>query len=141
MIKQLYCVLLLSILSTAAVKAQDLYIKFNTGAAVNYGLSTVDRITFSTTDMKVHISGSTIQSYGMDSIRYYNYQPTVTGLVSTKKVNAKELKLYPNPSNGKVQLDYNLEEASEIEILIYSLSGQQLFVQKKQLVQGNNKLR
>ena len=130
--KQLYCILLLSMLSTAALQAQDLYIKFNSGASVNYGLSTVDRITFSTTDMQVHISGSSMQSYGMDSIFYYNYQPTTTGVETANAAGTKQLKLFPNPTSGKVQLDFSLEEAAEVQIL----SGQQLLVKNESAVAG-----
>ena len=138
--KQLYCILLLSMLSAAALQAQDLYIKFNSGALVNYGLSTVDRITFSTTDMQVHISGSSIQSYGMDSIFYYNYQPTTTGLKIVNAASTKQLKLYPNPTSGKVALDFSLEEAGEVEILLYSLSGQQLLQQNESASAGVKQL-
>ena len=134
--KQLYCILLLSILSTAALQAQDLYIKFNSGASVNYGLSTVDRITFSTTDMQVHISGSSMQSYGMDSIFYYNYQPTTTGVETANAASTKQLKLFPNPTSGKVKLDFSLSEAAEVQILLYSLSGQQLLVKNESAAAG-----
>ena len=134
--KQLYCILLLSILSTAALQAQDLYIKFSSGASVNYGLSTVDRITFSTTDMQVHISGSSMQSYGMDSIIYYNYQPTTTGLKIANAASTKQLKLFPNPTSGKVQLDFSLAEAAEVQIMLYSLSGQQLLVKNESAAAG-----
>ena len=133
--KQLYCILLLSMLSTSALQAQDLYIKFNSGSSVNYGLSTVDRIT-SSTDMQVHISGSSLQSYGMDSISYYNYQPTMTGVESTNAASTKQLKLFPNPTSGKVQLDFSLTEAAEVQILLYSLSGQQLLVKNESAAAG-----
>jgi hypothetical protein len=138
--KQLYCILLLSILSTAAVKAQDLYLQFNSGGSVVYGLSTIDRITFSTTDMQVHISGSSMQSYGIDSISYYKYNPITTGLKNVNVVKIKELKLYPNPTSSTIQLEYNLEEAGEVQILLYSLSGQQLMLQKESTFAGDQQL-
>jgi hypothetical protein len=127
-------------LSTAALQAQDLYIKFNSGASVNYGLSTVDRITFSTTDMQVHISGSSMQSYSMGSISYYNYQPTMTGLQTANAASIKQLKLFPNPTSGRVQLDFSLAEASEVQLLVYSLSGQQLLLKNKSASAGVQQL-
>jgi hypothetical protein len=138
--KQLYCILLLSILSTAALQAQNLYIKFNSGALINYGLSTVDRITFSATDMQVHISGSSIQSYGMDSISYYNYKSSTTGVETVNAASTKQLKLFPNPTSGKVQIDFRLAEAAEVQILLYSLSGQQLFVKNEYASAGTQQI-
>lgn len=132
--------MLLGIICMVNLQAQDLYIQFNSGISVNYGLSTVDRITFSTTDMQVHISGSSLQSYGMDSISYYNYQPTTTGVETANAASTKQLKLFPNPTNGKVQLDFSLAEAAEVQILLYSLSGQQLLVKNESAAAGAQQL-
>ena len=128
--------MLLGIICMVNLQAQDLYIQFNSGASVNYGLSTVDRITFSTTDMQVHISGSSLQSYGMDSISYYNYQPTTTGVETANAASTKQLKLFPNPTSGKVQLNFILEEASEVQIMLYSLSGQRLLIKNQSASAG-----
>ena len=118
------------------LQAQDLYIQFNSGISVNYSLSTVDRITFSATDMQVHLSSSSMQSYGMDSISYYNYQPTTTGVETANAASTKQLKLFPNPTNGKVQLNFILEEASEVQIMLYSLSGQRLLIKNQSASAG-----
>ena len=128
--------MLLGIICMVNLQAQDLYIQFNSGISVNYGLSTVDRITFSTTDMQVYISGSSMQSYGMDSIAYYNYQPTMTGVESANAASTKQLKLFPNPTSGKVQLNFILEEASEVQIMLYSLSGQRLLIKNQSASAG-----
>ena len=128
--------MLLGIICMVNLQAQDLYIQFNSGASVNYGLSTVDRITFSTTDMQVHISGSSLQSYGMDSISYYNYQPSMTSVESANAASTKQLKLFPNPTSGKVQLNFILEEASEVQLMLYSLSGQRLLIKNQSASAG-----
>lgn len=121
--------ILISILSITSLEAQDLYIKFNSGVNVSYGLSTVDRITFSTTDMQIHISGGSLQSYGMDSISYYNYQTLTTDIKVADIASSRKIKLFPNPSDGKVTVEYNLEEDSDLAIFIYSLSLKTLYMQ------------
>ncbi len=138
--KHLYFVLLCCILCSENIQAQDLYIKFNSGASVNYGLSTVERITFSSSDMQVHVSGFSLQNYGMDSVSYYNYQPTMTPVIIANKPGKKELKLFPNPTDGMVSLNVNLVEASEVQMLLFSLSGQQLLLKKKSVSKGNQEL-
>ena len=55
-------------------------------------------------------------------------------------LNENQLKLYPNPTSGKVQLDFSLVEPAEIQILLYNLSGQQLFLQKVSASEGVQQL-
>ncbi len=54
----------------------------------------------------------------------------MTGVKSTNAASTKQLKLFPNPTSGNVQLNFILEKASEVQITLYSLSGQQ-FLGKK----------
>ena len=136
---KLYLIAVL-LISFKGINAQDLYIKFYSGLSVNYGLASVDRIAFSSTEMQVHISGGSIQSYGMDSIRYYNYQATVTGVTTVSTGSPKQIKLLPNPTSGKVQLDFRLAEASEVQILLYSLSGHKLLIKNAFALAGVQQL-
>jgi uncharacterized protein (TIGR02145 family) len=50
-----------------------------------------------------------------------------TSINKSKSFNTKELRVSPNPVNDKVQLDYVLEEPSEVKIMIYNISGHQVF--------------
>jgi hypothetical protein len=52
----------------------------------------------------------------------------------------KNLKLYPNPSDGKFNLGFSLKEESSVSFKIFNLSGQKVFEQNNnQFSKGNNK--
>lgn len=70
-----------------------------------------------------------MQSYGMDSISYYNYQTLTTDIKVADIASSRKIKLFPNPSDGKVTVEYNLEEDSDLAIFIYSLSLKTLYMQ------------
>ena len=129
LMKNLYLTLLISALGITALHAQDLYIKFQSEHTVDYALATVHHINFSVTDMKVHLWGGNIQSYGLDSICYYKFQPTTVGLPTVK--NKEKILLYPNPSNGLVHLSHYLKETTKTKILIYNISGQLIWSRSK----------
>lgn len=134
--KHLHSILILLFLSTSVLCAQNLYIQFYSGSSAIYGLNTVDRITFSATDMQLHLSGSSIQSYGMDSISFYNYQPIISSLATAHTTTALEVKLFPNPSSGTVQLYFDLTEAAELQLLLHNIAGQTLLSNNKLAPKG-----
>ena len=115
------------------LQAQDLYIKFSGGTDVRYGLTTVDRITFSATDMQVEMGAGNMASYGLDSIAYFNYKASVVSGISARELGGEGLfKLYPNPSTGSLYMDYRGEEGA-YELRIVNLSGQEVYRKKGEL--------
>ena len=132
--KNLCLTLLLSAFGLTTLKSQDLYIKFKSALTVNYGVSTVHHIDFSTTDMNVHLWGGNIQSYRMDSIEYYNFLPGTIGLTILEK--KEDLLIYPNPTNGLIYLSYHLTKTTRTEILIYNISGQIIWSRSKDQIKG-----
>ncbi len=123
-----------------SLQAQDLYIKFSGGTDVRYGLTTVDRITFSSTDMQVEMGGGSMSSYGLDSIAYFNYKASVVSGIDTKELGGEAaFKLYPNPSTGSLYMDYRGEEGA-YTLRIVNLSGQEVYSRSGQLSSGENRL-
>ena len=78
---------------------------------LNYGNTGVVRTSFSKTD---GLSCRCVKS-------------NITTIDKSKSFNTKKLKISPNPINDKVQFDYVLQEPSEVEIMIYNISGHQVF--------------
>jgi outer membrane receptor protein involved in Fe transport len=109
------------------LQAQDLYVKFSSGTDVRYGLTTVERITFSATDMRVEMGAGNIASYGLDSIAYFNYKASIVSGVAAKELQGEALKLYPNPTTGNLNLDYALEKGGKVALSIYNATGQKVY--------------
>ncbi|MCH2023274.1 MAG: T9SS type A sorting domain-containing protein [Saprospiraceae bacterium] len=51
----------------------------------------------------------------------------ITSINKSKSFNTKKLRISPNPVDDKVQFDFVLEEPSEVQIMIYNISGHQVF--------------
>jgi hypothetical protein len=130
---KLYSILFVFIFSLTGLHAQDLYIQFISGTSISYGLATVDRITFSNFDMQVHLSGGLTQNYSINSIRYYNYTPTITStptIINQETKVIQGFKIYPNPSTEQVNLEYELKKNTKVSISIYNSTGQQVHYQE-----------
>lgn len=126
---KLHSILFLFFLGLTGLHAQDLYIQFTSGTSLNYGLATVDRITFSNFDMQVHLSGGLSQNHSINSISYYNYTPTITSTATVINQETSVLqgfKIYPNPSTEQVNLEYELKKSTKVSISIYNSTGQQV---------------
>jgi len=66
----------------------------------------------------------------------------IDNYTSIKLNTSQEFKIYPNPSSGKLTMDYILENTSNVLIAVYSLDGKKLtaLVDEKQ-GQGNHQLK
>jgi hypothetical protein len=79
--------------------------------------------------MVVTLYGGTVDSYEMDSISSYRYDNTNTSVSKLESRNLQELKIYPNPNKGQFSVDYELVKDSRVEIILYNLNGQKVYVQ------------
>ena len=73
------------------------------------------------------------------------FDPDIRKLVtSTVFINPYEigLKLYPNPTNGEINVDFSLNQASMVGIMIYDNSGKKIFeYPQEKRGQGNHTIR
>lgn len=61
--------------------------------------------------------------------------------ISEQSMVENEIKVYPNPGNGRINLEFNMENRSDIELSITDLSGRLVFKQEMQAVlQGKRKV-
>jgi len=80
------------------------------------------------------ISGS------IDNEKVANTKEAVLSVNEDENNLIKNLKLYPNPSDGTFNLGFSLKEESSVSFKIFNLSGQKVFEQNNnQFSKGNNK--
>ena len=116
-------VLLSIVFFIANTNAQSIYIYFNNGNINEYILSTVDKITFSGTNMLLHKTDESVLTWPISDIRKYTYDVS-TLVENTIDNNSKmDVLIYPNPSTKDFSIDYKLDKPSEINISILSLNG------------------
>ncbi len=137
MTKHLFILLIISIISIASTKAQKILVNTSSGTSVEYNLKAIDSITFQNNQMIITLYGGTLDSYEMDSIRSYNYtDDNSVGISALESRNVQGLKIYPNPNNGQFSVDYELEKDSRVDIILYNLNGQQVYIQTFEQVPG-----
>jgi hypothetical protein len=136
MIKHFLKILIISIISIASTKAQKIIVNTNSGTFIEYNLRAIDSITFQNNQMIVTLYGGTVDSYEMDSISSYRYDNTNTSVSELESRNVQELKIYPNPNNGQFSVDYELVKDSRVDVILYNLNGQQVYIQTFEQVPG-----
>jgi hypothetical protein len=135
--KRLFWLGIFFLIQNLYVQAQDLNILFSSGNNIVYGLATVEKVTFSSTDMQIHLIGGTTQNYPMSTIRYFNYQPTITDIEETKRTQLQHtINVVPNPCTGITQLRYTLDKAQIRKLSVYNLQGQKLWTNSKRVPAG-----
>lgn len=58
------------------------------------------------------------------------------GSSSDKKLEMEEMKLYPNPNNGKFNLNFTLKNKGDAEITVYDMQGKQVYNERLPNFQG-----
>jgi hypothetical protein len=75
--------------------------------------------------------------YYQEFVKRWGYAVLV-GLKESSLVNEK-LDVYPNPSNGKIWIDFEVESEQEVSIDIYDLTGRIVYSESKNFIPGEYK--
>jgi hypothetical protein len=106
--------------------AQSLVINLTNGNTDQYALSKIQRITFSSDylDMIIKEIDGTIITIPLTSIKYYNHISTVTSINKlSDNLTEADVKVYPNPSKGNFNIQYQLTEPGTVTITIIDVNG------------------
>ena len=87
---------------TMQTYGQDLSLSLNNGQVYSYGVNTIKRIEFTSTDMVIKQSNGIDVRHLMSDVNFFNYKATVSNLQEAKKNRKTTVKLMPNPSTGLV---------------------------------------
>lgn len=134
--KHFYLLLLLLFIKSHCF-SQTLHVNENNGNSTEYSVETIAKITFSQTDVLVHISDGSIVSVPFSNFKNYRYNQ---GTLSTEnfldQVNELDLKISPNPTNGDIQIDFKPSGFADYSYEIFNLNGKKII--DKKLNQLNN---
>lgn len=121
-----------------ALKAQSIYFSFTNGTHTSYALSTVRSITFTGDVMHLNKTDGTTDSWNVNAIGNYNYTGFDSGVQEAGSKAISELSVYPNPTKGPINLQYQVQQAGEVKIEITDITGKLIktLPQKQQAI-GN----
>lgn len=105
-------------------KSQSIYINLTDGTHVSYGLALVSSITYTQDKMLLNkTDGSTI-SWKLENVMNYRYENIVNAIKNG--VNLIEPHIYPNPTNGNLNLSFELTAADNLTVSVFDKLGREL---------------
>lgn len=103
-----------------------------------------DTVTLGVTGMRIRSRKAGNQNLASDACSTYgsgeteDYYVTLVAAISTGKElqNDKNIKIYPNPTNGMVSLEYRSDEAKTLQVRIMNMEGREIFTQSSEKFKG-----
>jgi hypothetical protein len=120
--------------------AQSINFNFSNGNNAAYNLEDVRKITFSDNVMHLLLWDSSIYSWNVSTISYYDYNPNPASISEVlEQANSWQVKVYPNPTNNSINLNFNLPSDDNLSFAFFDLQGKMLFeTPKKHMYKGLN---
>lgn len=103
---------------------QDLSLNLKNGQTYTYGLNTIKRIEFTSTDMVIKQSNGVDIRHLMNDVNFFNYKATISNLQKANKNRKTTVKLMPNPSTGLVLMQCRTATAEKYRIRVFNQRGQ-----------------
>ena len=101
---------------------QSIYVEETNGAISGIPLSQIQKINFSENNMILHkTDGSTI-TWAIINIQKY-YHGLTTGIDNIRLSENNDMLIYPNPSNGNFNINYQIKDKGKVSIYIVSIDG------------------
>jgi hypothetical protein len=115
--------LLLMLVCSPVLKAQNVYFSYSDGTNGTYSLSDMKRMTFNNSIMNLDLNDGTSYQWNISDIVSFRYNEVTSVGAVLQGLNGLDVKLFPNPNSGSFQLAYNLPKQTNIEVSIYSIDG------------------
>ena len=115
-----------SVLQYASAQ-QFIFFRFANGTQSAYPLQQVQKLNFEGQNVKLQLNDGTSYSWAMATIDHYKYMDMTTDkLHLLGSGNPWEVKVIPNPSEGRQLLRYRLPTSGQVRIRVMDLSGRKL---------------
>lgn len=122
----------LMLVSTNALKAQDLLVNLNSGEIENYPISEISSLKFGTTSMILTKLDATQVTWEIDDIASYSFDES--NALTIENSEKWDLSVFPNPAREKVTISFKSDMNENITIDIIDVSGKVI----TQLINGKH---
>jgi hypothetical protein len=127
---------LLTISQIAGAQSGFIQLHFTDGTQQNFTLSEVQKIDFTSTEMRLHQTDATIISWNYNLIDFYRYVDIETNVDKSANLAAEiYLDVFPNPASGILNVRYQFPIQELSNIAIYAMNGKRMFEQRLQNTQ------
>ena len=117
-------ILTLTLLATfLAAQGQNVHFNFTDGTQQSYTLEDVRKTTFTDDVMNLHLTDGTIYSWNVSTIGHYEFDELVTTGNEPQAPTLAPMKIYPNPTTGRLSVEYALEADAPVSLEVRDMQG------------------
>ncbi len=102
--------------------AQSIIVSFADGSSESHLLSSVKTITYTGDVMNLNLTGGSTLSWNASTVKNIEYD-IVTNAQPATFNSSLSTKVYPNPSQEQVTIEYTLPAAAEVSIQLLDMQG------------------
>ena len=102
--------------------SQSIYFKFKDGKKTEFTLNSIKSITYSGNNINVNKINDSVLTYDVNIIEQLNYNGFPNAIIDYLAID-KSMIVYPNPSNGPIEIAYKLNSAEHTSIEIIDFQG------------------
>ena len=111
--------------------AQSVHVNFSNGTIASYNLTDVRKITFDNDVMHLHLVDGSFYEWNVSVIDYYNYDQSELNVQDwLSMANTWDVSVFPNPTDSRLNVQFNLPLADEVSISLYNSQGKQMLENK-----------
>jgi len=118
-----FLLLTLAILPFCAATGQNVHFSFTDGTQQSYALEDVRKATFTDDVMNLHLTDGTVYSWNVSTIGHYEFDELVTTDNAQQNAVLAPMKVYPNPTTGRLSVEYALETEASVSLEVRDLQG------------------
>ena len=123
--------LVAALLAGAACFAQSIYFNYTNGTTASYALADVRKITFDDDVMNLHFIDGSLYSWNVSMIGYYQYGESQVNVHEwLNQANAWEVSVYPNPTDARLNLKFNVPVADDFSLSLMDAQGKRILEKK-----------
>ncbi|MBX7202291.1 MAG: T9SS type A sorting domain-containing protein [Bacteroidia bacterium] len=119
----LFIGLLLYSVNSVSAQGQSMLFTFTDSTTASFPLSSIQKVTFSESALILNLKNGTTEQWNLNTIAKYSYESSSGLLPLTGNNPVQALNLYPNPSSGEINFEYELPAKSNAGLYIYSMQG------------------
>ena len=102
--------------------SQSMFVKRTNGTIVEYQLSTINKMTYLDNKLVIKQTNNVVESYDLSQINQINFKGFVSGL-NEEIIENNNLVVFPNPTNGPVDIEYQVKGISPVKLEILDING------------------
>ena len=107
--------------------AQNLVVNLNNATTNTFPIASIQSIKFGASTMILQEFNGTVSTWNISDINNYAFSPSGVGVDENPSSFVNVLNIFPNPSSGVVNVQFQTESMSNITVEIISGAGKKLY--------------